>query len=500
MGIVQQDAIKTSFISFAGIGLGYLNKAFLFVLLFSTTQVGLINLLMSVGLLFAQFSNLGTIYTTWRFFPFFRNTEKQHFGFLLANLLLVVLGSLFFSGLLLLLKPQVVAIYTEKSPLFVAYFSWIIPLGFALVLFHLFENYLRGMGRNVLPVFLQEIVLRVFTTFLLILFGLDLLSFHLFVACYVCLHFAPALYLLLYLIKHKELVFRFKSIQISKRFKRLILSYSGFSYLNSLANLLVISMDALMIARYRGMAETGVYTTMLFLISALIFPYRSIMRVATPLVAKQWKERDMAGMQALYQKSSSVGLLLALAGFLGVWIVIDPLLSFAPAYAGGKLVFFFLMLGRIIDMYFGLNGVIFSTSKKYKTDLVFTFLLIISVYLVNLWLIPLYGIIGAAISTSGAYLVYNLLRGGFINYEYQLHPFKWVQVRLLLLGLLIFIGFWILDARIGSLFHLQPFVQIIVKELLLFVVFILPIFRWNLEPESVGYVQKIWKKWRAQNL
>ena len=70
MGIVQKDAVRTSIISFAGIGLGYLNKAVLFVLLFSTAQVGLLNLLMSVGLLFAQFANLGTIYTTWRFFPF----------------------------------------------------------------------------------------------------------------------------------------------------------------------------------------------------------------------------------------------------------------------------------------------------------------------------------------------------------------------------------------------------------------------------------------------
>jgi hypothetical protein len=47
---------------------------------------------------------------------------------------------------------------------------------------------------------------------------------------------------------------------------------------------------------------------------------------------------------------------------------------------------------------------------------------------------------------------------------------------------------------------MQPFVQIIVKELLLFVVFILPVFRWNLEPETVGYVQNTWKKWRGQNL
>jgi hypothetical protein len=37
---------------------------------------------------------------------------------------------------------------------------------------------------------------------------------------------------------------------------------------------------------------------------------------------------------------------------------------------------------------------------------------------------------------------------------------------------------------------LQPFHQIIVKELLLFVVFVIPIFKWNLEPETVGYIQK----------
>ena len=188
MGIVQQDAIKTSFISFLGIGLGYLNKAFLFILLFTTTQVGLINLLTSVGLLFAQFANLGTIYTIWRFFPFFRNPDKQHYGFLFANFLLIIFGSFLFTCLIFLLEPYLVSIYSEKSPLFVAYFSWIIPLGIAAVLFQLFENYLRGMGKNILPVFLQEIVLRFFTSLLLILFGLGWFNFPVFVGMYVCMY------------------------------------------------------------------------------------------------------------------------------------------------------------------------------------------------------------------------------------------------------------------------------------------------------------------------
>lgn len=498
MGIVQQDAVKTSFISFAGIGLGYLNKAVLFVFLFSTAQVGLVNLLMSVGMLFAQFANLGTIYTTWRFFPFFRNPSKQHYGFLLANLVLVLVGIALVSILVLLLKPEVVAIYQLRSPLFVTYFFWIIPLGTGLVLFQLFENYLRGMGRNVLPVVLQEIILRISTTILLVLYGLNFIYFEWFVAFYVLLHFIPVLYLLVYLTKAKELNFSIKTIQIPLKFRRLILAYSGFSYFNSLATLLVISMDALMIAQIEGLSATGVYTTMLFLISALIFPYRSIMRVATPLVAKQWKEHNLIGMQELYQKSSSVGLFLSLLGFLAVWICIDPLLSFVPTYQSGKWVFFFLMLGRIIDMYYGLNGVIFSTSKKYRIDLVFTFLLILGVYFANLWLIPIYGIVGAAISTSGAYLVYNVLRGSYIHYQYKLYPFQKVHLMLFLLACLVFCFFWFLEISTASWWHMQPFLQIVVKELMLLVVFIGPIFVWNLEPETTTYIKNTLKKWRKQ--
>ena len=498
MGIVQKDAVRTSIISFAGIGLGYLNKAVLFVLLFSTAQVGLLNLLMSVGLLFAQFANLGTIYTTWRFFPFFRNPAKHHYGFLLANFFLVIIGSILFTGLLYLLKPHVVTLYSAKSPLFLSYFSWIVPLGIALVVFQLFENYLRGMGKNVLPVMLQEIVLRLCMTLILGLFAFQFLSFQWFVGLFVVIHFIPAIYLLLYLWRSKELIFSIKQIQIPAKFQRLILSYSGFSYVNSLATLLVISMDALMIAQLIGLDATGVYTTMLFLISAVVFPYRSIMRVATPLVAKLWKERNRQGLQELYQKSSSVGLLLGLFGFLGVWVVIDPLLSMVPAYQTGKWVFFILMLGRLIDMYFGLNGIIFSTSKKYKIDLIFTICLIASVYFANLWLIPIFGIVGAAISTSSAYLLYNLLRGFYIQRHYRLFPYQWVQLKLFLLGITVFFLFSLCGHVTADWWPMQPFAQIIVNELVLFLVFVFPIFIWNLEPETVGYIQGLRKNWRLK--
>ena len=72
MGIVKKDALRTTLISYIGLVLGYINKAFLFILFLTTVEIGLVNLLTTTGLLFAQLSNLGSIYVTWRFFPFFQ--------------------------------------------------------------------------------------------------------------------------------------------------------------------------------------------------------------------------------------------------------------------------------------------------------------------------------------------------------------------------------------------------------------------------------------------
>ena len=496
MGIVQKDAIRTSIISFVGLILGYLNKGFLFVLLFSRAQVGLVNLVMNVALLFAQFANLGTIYSTWRFFPFFRNKERKHFGFLLANLLLVCLGIIVFTVLILFSKDAIVSNYQKNSHLFVDYYYMVIPLGISIVLFQLFENHLRGMQENVLPVFLQDVVLRVLTSLLLLATFLNWINFPQFFLAYVILHFLAPIYLFLYLVRKGELFFSMKTIQISKRFQKIILSYSSFSYVNSLATLIVISIDSLMIAKYNGLSDTGVYTTTLLLISAVLFPYRSVIRVSTPLVSKQWKERNLIGMQDLYQKSSSIGLLLGLFGFLIVWLPIHEIFSFIPGYEEGIWVFFFLMIGRVIDMYFGLNGVILSTSKKYKSDFVFTLLLIVCVYGFNLYLIPKYGIVGAAISTGFVYVLYNMLRGWYISKVYALKPFRFDQAKLIL-AFILFVLFYYFVFFISNDFEFirSTIMKIVFKEIILFIGFIMPIYWLNLEPESTSYIRSWIKKY-----
>ena len=106
MGLVQKDALRTTLISSFGLVLGYVNKGLLFLLIFSTEQIGVVNLIFSLGVLFAQFSNLGSLYSIWKFFPFFKNKDKAHHGFLAFMLFIVSVGALLVTALFLVFRSN----------------------------------------------------------------------------------------------------------------------------------------------------------------------------------------------------------------------------------------------------------------------------------------------------------------------------------------------------------------------------------------------------------
>jgi len=493
MGVVKKDALRTTLISYIGLVLGYINKAFLFIIFLSTIEIGLVNLLTTTGLLFAQLSNLGSIYVTWRFFPFFRNESKKHYGFLLFNVLLVSLGIIIYTTLFWVFKAEIGAYFYEKSPLFNYYAWWVIPVGIGNVFFMLFENHMRGLFKNILPVFLQDIGLRVVTTTLLVIYALKLISFEWFLTILMVSNLLPAIALCIYLIYLKELHYSIKHITIPKRFRRILISFSAFSYVNTLATMVVVTMDAVMIGGMIGLAATGIYTTMVQVTSAVLIPFRAMTRVSSPIVAKLWKEKDMKGLQEIYQKSSGAGLFIGLLSFLGLWLPVHELFSFLkPEFNAGILVLFFLLLGRVVDMYCGLNGIIFATSRKYKYDLLFTVFLCVGIYALNTLLIPRYGIAGVGFATGFIFVFYNVARSIYIYSVYRLNPFHWGHLKPLFvcLGVLAvyYLGIQIFPFSPEST-TIYKLLRIGSIEALVFFGFVIPVLSFNLEPETAGYIR-----------
>lgn len=487
MGIVQKDALVTSIISYFGLFLGYLNKGVLFVALLSTDEIGIANLILAVSLLFAQFANFGTFNAIWRFFPNLKNESNSHNGFLAFNLKIAIVGTIVVSILLFIFNQQIADYYSRNSQDFVDYFVWIVPTGIAILLFKLLDGYARALYKSVYAVFLNDLLLRLLITIILVLFFYDLFDFKMLISLLCIAQWIPGLLLIFYLIKLGEWKVSPKRIRIHKKMRKIIYNYSGYSYLNSMGSSIVLTIDALMVAGMLGLAETGVYTTMIYFSRALTIPYNAIIRVAAPLVSNLWKENALKRMGELYSMVSSVSLTIGLLLFAGVWVSRFELFAILPSdFEIGIYTFLFIMIGSLIDMYCGLNAVILITSKKYRYDLIFTGILMIIVVLLNLWLIPIYGIVGAAISTSAAYLMYNLFRLTFVWWKFKLHPFSKSNVYIIVLFTLIMSLFELTNIQFPNLFLTIVFNSVVFTAL-----FIGTIYYFKLEPNIVGYINKV---------
>lgn len=434
MGIVQKDAFTTTIISAIGLIVGYINKGVLFLLLLSAEEIGLLNLLVSVGLLFGNIINLGLINTVWRFFPYFRNEELANYNFLKTILKTVLLSALFYSFLLIFIQPLVLKLYQEKSKEFVEYFYLIIPIGIGNVLYLILDMYLRGMQKNTISLISNELIHRIGIILLLVLFALHFISISSLYVVFAFSYFIPCSILIYYLIKKGELNFKKSNHVIPRRFRKILIQYSLFNYLNSIGTVAVISIDGLMIASKLGLKETGIYTTIIYLLSAIQLPIRSLLRIGSSLVSQHWKDNDLLKMNDLYKKTSSISLIISLYTFLVIWFNVDFIFQFLPsAFVIGKFPLLFFLIGRIIDAYLGLNGVIFITSKKYKLDIYFTLGLLLMVIILNQLLIPIFGLSGAAISTSSAIIIYNVGRMFVLWRHFNLQPFEKQQLNVLLL-------------------------------------------------------------------
>ncbi|HEX2533243.1 MAG TPA: polysaccharide biosynthesis C-terminal domain-containing protein, partial [Chitinophagaceae bacterium] len=98
-------------------------------------------------------------------------------------------------------------------------------------------------------------------------------------------------------------------------------------------------------------------------------------------------------------------------------------LGLDPIYREGKWVVFLLGLKNIVDMGTGVNAQIIGTSTAWRVDFITGMILLALLIPLNIFLVSTIGIIGAAVSSLGAYIVYNTLRIIFLKRKYNLQPF-----------------------------------------------------------------------------
>nr|WP_077920908.1 hypothetical protein [Spirosoma sp. 209] len=426
MGIIKRQTIQSSIYSYAGVGVGFLTQGVFFPNLFSTAQIGLMALLIAIAQVLVQASSLGLNNAGGRYFPYFRNIDRQHNGYLIISSLTTLVGFGLCTLLLWLGKPWVIAHYGSQSPLFVEYYYLLIPLTFFTAYFAVFDNYAKLLYDPVTGTLLQQFVQRVLVLAAGGLYWAGWLTFNQFMGVWLMAFFIPTLLMIASVMRDGNLFANPRYVAVSPDLRRNLIRYASLSLTTALSTQIIQTIDKGMISNSLGLDATGIYSTASYFAAVIALPATALYKVAATLIAESWKANDRANILMIYRKSCLNQLIAGCLVFVGVAVNLPSLFTILPTgYKAGYFVILWLGLSKLIDMATGVNGLILSTSRFYALDSVLFIGLIIITILANNYLIPRYGIDGAAMGAVLATFLYNFVRTLLVWIAFRMQPFSW---------------------------------------------------------------------------
>lgn len=437
MGIVADQSIKNLVTLFIGVFLGALNIIVLYPIVLSEEEFGLTRIILSLAIIAANFGTLGSPSIFLKFLPNVKGALNLQRKISRVVLKLSGFGMISFLLLLLLFKDNVLSYYTENSTLLVENYHLIYYLFFFISINALLSSYCRGIFKSVFQNVMNEIIIRLIQTVLLLMVLFDWIDFDFFMLGLVGSYGIVSVLLLIHLIRIKKLNTN-SSVDVElevngKELRR----YGIANFLTGLAGNLTGRIDALMIASLigcaicssnKGLEELAIYSWALYIAILIEIPSRALTSIGVPVISNAWQSNDLKTISSLYKSSSITQLVVGLFIFLGLWLNWDILMLVNNDYEEGKLVFLFLGISKLVHIGAGLNGSIINTSKYYYFSTIFMIFLAVFTFFTNLYFIPLYGIVGAAIATTISIITYNILAFLFLLIKYKMQPFTYRTV------------------------------------------------------------------------
>lgn len=489
MGIVQRESIRSTIISYAGAILGFGNLI-LITNTASQSLVGFTNVILLFAIGFANLSSFGTGNVLLRFFPFLRRDKENYSGSLFGVWLISTIGFVLFSILFFLFKDEFTRIFTKNdSPLLAKYIIYAIPLAYSWVIFILIDAFLRSLYKTVVVTLIKDVFKRLGLTILLLLLGFEVLDQTTFIYSFIAFNLLLPIPLIIYLIWLKELKIKPKFGFAWKRLGKTMFWYGFFTFITYCSSLLPGYIDNIFVSGMEGEAQAGIFAILFNIATLVAIPWRSIARVTAPLVAQYWRDNDIPKLQQTFRQTSLINLIVGGIGLILMWENRNFLFwVLGDGYEAGKWVLLIIGIGRVFDMWMGLNVYILMLSKKYVYDVASNLIMLITGLLLNYYLIKAHGILGAAIATLSTIVIFNIVRLVLVQYFYKIHPFSWRMVSaFVILGLC-----WGLSAIIPFMYH--PFLDSVIRSTLILGISVTLLLKFKVSPEINDYLVKVSKK------
>jgi O-antigen/teichoic acid export membrane protein len=253
--------------------------------------------------------------------------------------------------------------------------------------------------------------------------------------------------------------------------------------LATIASIALRNIDILIIGIYLPLSNIAIYTIAVTIAGIVEAPSNALGKIADSKISNAFASNNLSEISEIYSKSTRILMVIGFVLFTLITANITELLSFLPQnYRDGENVIIIVSLSALFNMMTGINSSIIFYSNKHKQGTVLLVFLIISSIILNIVLIPKYGIIGAAIATSLNLFLYNLVKLLMIYYYFKLQPFGNYVWKIVVVSLVSFI--------LCNFIHIGIKTDIILKSAIICMLFGIAIIKFNILPEFSKLLDK----------
>ena len=430
MSNIRRQSIISSLVIYIGFAVGLLNT-YLFAKegIFLDSQFGLYNAFIAIATMMMGFANLAMPSYIHKFYPYYKDhapgakNDQLTIAILISviGFILVIIAGILFKGL-------VVKKYGTNAPEVVTFYNWIFPLGFGLTTYTILEAYAWQLHKSVFTNFLREVQWRLFTTVLIVFFATGVIqSFDLFIKLFAFSYPFIAATLLAYLLITGKISFSLKKSKVTRRFSKSIFRLCTFVYAGTLIFTISQVFDSLVIGSVLddALIKLAVYSVAQSIAAMIQVPQRGIIAASIGHLSQAWKDKNLALIQRIYQRSSINQLIFACCMFsLIILSFTDAVHTFQlkGTYLNAYYVVILLGLTKIIDMGTGVNAQIIATSTYWRFEMLSGVILLFTMLPLNYFLTKEFDITGTGFANLISIIIYNSIRIIFLWRKFKLFP------------------------------------------------------------------------------
>ncbi len=473
MGIVFRQSLSNTVVTYLGFGIGAISTLFLYTRFLTAEYYGLVGVILSTSAILMPLLAFGVPNAMIKYFSSY-DEKRQRSSFLTLMLLLPLVMILPIAAFSYLANNAIGLFLSHKNAIVRDYVWHIFLIGLAMAYFEVFYSWSKVQLKTVFGNFMKEVFVRIGVVVLLVGVYLNVLSVEAFLNLLVVLY-------LLRMALMSWYAFSLHPPEFATDWPvntRAILNYSLLIILGGSSSVLLLELDRFMINQFIPIENVAYYSVAVFIATVIAVPLRAMHQVTYPLTAEIMNQKDLQALKGLYQKSSLTLFIISGLIFLLILLNLEDLYLLLPeAYRGGFTIVFLIGLAKIYDAVSGINSAILYNSEYYQVVLLMGVVLAVLIIGLNLWLIPLLGINGAALASFLAIGLYNSLKLGYVWLKFRIHPFTRDSLKVTALILVLGGTFYFLHFPFSSI------VNIILKSLILGILYLALVYKFRISQD-----------------